>query len=235
MKKIIVLIAVLSIVGFSGGCTSEKKTKTVQDEPVKLSEYLKKEKIKVPKTPTHKRNVAVQTKENSNSGGVYSGLPVGSYQGHPRLGKQNAPNLIEVFWDYECPYCQKFFKTTIMVMLKNKSKAKLIVYQLPLKFHKGAKEKAKVALCAHKYNQFWPASVVLFSWGRRMKIDYSAIAKKIKIEEGKLKNCVQSAWVKKQLQQDDQERRKRSVTGTPTVYVNGNRLSNWTKLEKHIK
>ncbi|MGM0597993.1 MAG: DsbA family protein [Myxococcota bacterium] len=234
MEKFIVFINVLSILEFSGGCSSEKQTKTVQDKPVKLSQYLKQEKIDVPKTPTHKRNLAVQTEREDNSGGVFKELPVGSYQGRPRLGNQNAPNLIEVFWDYDCPYCHKFFLKAMKVMRKNKSKAKLIVYQLPLKFHRGAKEKAKLALCAHKHNQFWPASVALFLLGRTIKIDYSNFAKKIKIDKSKLNKCVQSAWVKKKLQQDAQERHKRSITGTPTVYINGNRLSNWIKFEKHL-
>ncbi len=77
-----------------------------------------------------------------------------SFGDDPVKGDPNAPITIVEFSDYECPFCQRHFKTTYPQLLSeyiDTGKVKLVFRDLPLPFHDPVATQAAVAAnCARE-------------------------------------------------------------------------------------
>jgi protein-disulfide isomerase len=67
---------------------------------------------------------------------TYNGIPVGfTEEGHPYLGKADAPVTLEEWSDYLCPYCSRHFQQTFPALLDNyvrSGQMKIVFRDLPL-------------------------------------------------------------------------------------------------------
>lgn len=102
---------------------------------------------------------------NTDTPSPASVMQVGS--GHfPVLGNANAPVTVIEFSDFQCPFCESFFKNTFPSLKKDyidTGKVKFYYRQFPLtSIHPNAQEAAEAAECANEQNKFWQYHDMLF-------------------------------------------------------------------------
>jgi protein-disulfide isomerase len=83
----------------------------------------------------------------------------------PILGNKNAKVTIVEYSDFQCPYCEQFFTSTLGQIKKDyidTGKVKLAFRQYPLPFHPNAEKAAEATECAHEQGKFWAYHDILF-------------------------------------------------------------------------
>ncbi|HEX4339618.1 MAG TPA: thioredoxin domain-containing protein [Polyangiaceae bacterium] len=85
---------------------------------------------------------------------------------NPTRGPANAPVTIQMFADFECPYCRRGMKTIEELERLHPNQIRLVYRNLPLEFHPGAQIAASAALEAyaqHGADAFWKMATLLES------------------------------------------------------------------------
>lgn len=84
----------------------------------------------------------------------------------PVEGDQGAPVTLIEYSDFECPYCQSFYKNTLGQIRSNyvdQGTVKLVYKQFPLStIHPDARASALASLCAKEQGKFWEYHNALF-------------------------------------------------------------------------
>src|SRR3989475_12275816 len=84
----------------------------------------------------------------------------------PMLGRADAPVTLVEFSDYQCPFCQRFFATTLSAIKKqyvDTGKVRYVFRDFPLdQLHPQARKAAEAAHCARELGKYWEMHDVLF-------------------------------------------------------------------------
>jgi len=182
------------------------------------------------------------------TGGLGSGVPVGSGAGpenlgaeggealvsvsdDPALGDPNAPVTIVEFSDFECPYCKSFFEDTLPQIKEqyiDTGKVRLVYRDLPLSFHDpAATREALAANCAREQGgdgAFFAYHDEIFARtpgnGVGLKdSELSAIAGEIGLDSSALMSCVEEERYADEVAADLVDAQNYGATGTPTFFV----------------
>ena len=115
-------------------------------------------------------------------------------------------------------------------MLENNTgKVKLVFKNFPLRRHKYATEAAIAALAADKYGKFWKFHDQLFLEHDKLSDQkIKEIARNLGLYSEEFEKMMKNPKILAKIQQDILDGRQAGVTGTPTVFVNGRRLRDWS-------
>ncbi len=141
--------------------------------------------------------------------------------GSPFKGPVDAPIIMSIFTDFQCPYCSKIIPLIEQVLDKNPNTVKLVFKNMPLNFHKFAQPAALAALAAQEQGKFWELHDKLFA---AKKLDTAVIKElysSMDLDMEKFEKDMNSSKIKAKLQDDILQAQKAGVTGTPTVFING--------------
>jgi len=111
------------------------------------------------------------------------------------------------------------------VFEKNKDNIKLVFKNMPLNFHKMADPAARAALAADMQGKFWEYHDKLFKAAKLTPQLLDETAKQIGLDMAKFEKDRNSAEVQQRIRKDMVDAQKADVTGTPTVFINGRKLS----------
>ncbi|HEX4807404.1 MAG TPA: thioredoxin domain-containing protein [Bryobacteraceae bacterium] len=78
--------------------------------------------------------------------------------GAPFLGSKDAPIAIVQFTDFQCPYCNRFFREVLPDLRKNyinMGKIRFYSMDFPIKVHANALRAAEAGRCVTEQNRFW--------------------------------------------------------------------------------
>lgn len=87
------------------------------------------------------------------------------YTAEKSLGSPNAPIKMEVFDDYECPACDKFYEETLRQLINDyvaSGKVYLIHHDFPLPLHKYSRQAARWVNAAARIGKFEAVERALF-------------------------------------------------------------------------
>jgi protein-disulfide isomerase len=147
----------------------------------------------------------------------------------PAFGPANAKVTVVEFSDFECPYCSRAADVLHQIREKYGDRVRVVFRQFPLSFHKNAHDAAEASLAAHAQGKFWPYHDLLFK--NQQQLDRAALegyAKQTGLDVAKFKKALDedtySAAVDAEMKMGEQVR----VEGTPTMFVNGARVTNPT-------
>lgn len=144
-------------------------------------------------------------------------------QGNYWLGSNNPKITIVEFSDFACPYCKNSFPKIREIGLKYKSDIKYIYRDMPLR--ENSLDLAMAARCAGEQGLFWPMHDKLFqNQGASTGSDLLELANQIGAEKNKLKNCFETKKYLAQIQKDFSDGESLGVKGTPTWFINGNKV-----------
>lgn len=152
------------------------------------------------------------------------------------LGDPNAPAVIEVFEDFQCPACQYFTENVeplIIQYLVETGKARLVYRHYPFIDGPGADnggesdQAANAAMCASEQGKFWELKAVIFAnWNGENRGNLSdrrlvSMAEAIKLDMDAFNACFESNKYKADIQADFDRGEELGVSGTPSAFVNG--------------
>ena len=147
--------------------------------------------------------------------------------GAPYLGKENAPVVLAIFSDFQCPYCGKISPLIDQALEKNPDTLKVAFKNLPLtNIHNMAEPAALAALAAHNQGKFWQMHDGLFAMNAQItaeKIQAAAIA--IGLDMNKFNADLNSEVTKQRLVKDMMDASNSDISGTPSLFVNGRRVN----------
>lgn len=163
----------------------------------------------------------------------------------PFLGPKNAKVAVVEFSDFECPYCGAAMGTHEALVQRFKSqdpnweaavpklkelakqgKIKLVFRDFPLGFHSQAKPAAEAAECADEQGKFWEYHDKLFENQDKLGSElYPELAEEIGLDAAKFKTCVETGKYSQEVQADIAYASQVGVSGTPTFFVNGIKVS----------
>jgi protein-disulfide isomerase len=149
------------------------------------------------------------------------------------MGDPKAPVLVEVYSDFQCPYCKKFSAEVEPGIVKDFVATGKVYYKyIPYKvIGPESDAAASAAYCAGDQNKFWEYHDILFANQTGEEVgDFTdkrllAFAEKIGLDINSFKTCYTSNKYINQLQLDMNEGIKVKVDGTPSIYVNQTKVT----------
>jgi protein-disulfide isomerase len=147
--------------------------------------------------------------------------------GRPSRGAADAPVTIVEFADFECPFCGGVFPILQRIEKNYEGKVRFVYRHFPLtSIHPHAQKAAEASICAAEQGRFWEFHDSLFSNQRALTVDdLKRRAQEFKLNTADFNACLDSGRQAGAVKQDAAEGTQAGVTGTPTIFINGRRLS----------
>jgi len=108
----------------------------------------------------------------------------------------------------------------------NPETVKLVFKNLPLRMHQQAEPAALAAIAAQNQGKFWQMHDALFGVEKLTKETIEAAAASIGLNMEQFKKDIADPATKQRLLKDMTDARKADVSGTPTLFINGQRVKN---------
>lgn len=152
-------------------------------------------------------------------------------------GQVNAPSVLRIFSDFQCPYCKQMWDASMQTWETNPAQFRTFHYQFPLtQIHPNAFAAAEASECASAQGKFWPFADALFaqysSWIKVRTADvpaqFSAYAKTTGLNVPAFTTCLSQHTFKASVEAQQKAGMAVMVQGTPTVYLNGVKLSDYS-------
>ncbi|MDC2966281.1 DsbA family protein [Alphaproteobacteria bacterium] len=154
-------------------------------------------------------------------------------------GNLDSKNVIIEFFDYNCSYCKKAHQD-ILKIEQNKKNIKVIYKNFPI-LSESSKKLAEIALLIAKDNNekfIKFHNLIMSRKGLINKSQLKDILDDLGYDESKLKDNLNSEYIKNQLLKDRQLAEKLSLRGTPAFIVNDKLFFgyiDYDELVSHIK
>ena len=145
------------------------------------------------------------------------------------FGPTDSKVTIVEFSDFQCPFCSRAADAVTEIKKKYGDKVHFVFRQFPLSFHKDAHLAAQAALAAGEQGKFWEYHDKLFENQRALsREDLEKYAKELKLDLAKFKKALDKGEYKDEVDADLKLGETVAVSGTPTMFLNGKRISNPT-------
>lgn len=141
------------------------------------------------------------------------------------FGFRDAKVYLVEFSDFQCPACGAFKPFVDELKTSYKDKLLFVYRHFPLQQHQFAKQSAFAAEAAGEQGKFWEMYDFLFT--NQEKLSEEKIAEGVKtlgLDQKKYDEAVKSEKVKSKIEKDLSDGQRFGVTGTPTFYLNGQKL-----------
>ena len=147
----------------------------------------------------------------------------------PAFGPKDAKVTIVEFSDFQCPYCTKAADTVKEIKKAYGDKVRFVFRQFPLDFHKQAHGASQAALAAHAQGKFWPYHDLLFANQSALQpADLEKYAKQLGLNMATFKSAMKDKTFTKTVDADLELGKEVDVQGTPTMFLNGEKVPNPT-------
>ncbi|HEX7408985.1 MAG TPA: thioredoxin domain-containing protein [Candidatus Binatia bacterium] len=157
---------------------------------------------------------------------VYN-IPAGN---SPFKGPADAPVTLALFSDFQCPFCSQIPGLVDQLLKAYPKEVKFVYKEFPLvTIHQNAMPAARAAVAASKQGKFWEMHDKLFANQRALQADnLKQYAKDIGLDAAKFEQDLASPDVQKEIDDDVRLAQQSQVSGTPTLFLNGKRVTNRT-------
>lgn len=137
-----------------------------------------------------------------------------------------APVKIVEFFDYQCPFCGATIPALEAALKNHPGRVEFILKHDPLPIHPDSMLAHEAALAAGEQGKFWQMHDLLFAHQRRVKLpDLLEYARQIHLDLARFEQRLKSGYYKSQVQHDMAMAKALGVDGTPTFFINGQKLS----------
>ena len=153
------------------------------------------------------------------------------------LGDPNAPATIDVFEDFQCPACQRFTQNTEPLIIQNlvaTGRARYVFHNYPFlddgSVNKESEQAANAAMCANEQEKFWEMHSILYAnmgaenMGGFSNRRLQAMGESLGLDMDAFNSCLDANKYEAEIQSDIDLAQQWGVSGTPTVFVNGQRV-----------
>ena len=144
---------------------------------------------------------------------------------NPWKGAKNGKIIMQVFSDFECPYCSRLNPTIAQILEKFGKNVKIVWHNLPLDFHKKAKLAAEASMEVYKQKgdtAFWKYHDKLFENQRALdRADLEKYAEELGCDMTKFKEALDNHTHAAAVEADMAIAQKAGIRGTPAAVING--------------
>ena len=207
---VFILVLFLSLNAFSKDIDEKIKDFLLNNPEIILESLENFEKKKIAEKKKINNQIIAENKKQilSSENGMYS-------------GNVKSENIIVEFFDYNCSYCKKAHQD-ILKIKQNKNNVKIIYKNFPI-LSENSKKLAAIALVIAKdsnevFNKFH--NLIMSKKGPVTKDYLKGVLNDLGYDEEKIKNSLNSEYVKDQLYIDRELSEKLSLRGTPAFIVN---------------
>jgi protein-disulfide isomerase len=155
----------------------------------------------------------------------------------PFKGVENAKVKIVEFSDFECPACKLATEMVKTLDAKYGYQIKIEFKYFPLvAIHPNSFLAAMAAECANDQGKFWAYHDKLFAYQDSLeKSVLLRFAEDLSLDMNSFVACLDSKAKSKIIRADMAEGSKLDINGTPTFFVNGEKVEDWQLLEGIVK
>jgi protein-disulfide isomerase len=163
------------------------------------------------------------------------------------MGSADAKYVIREFSDFQCPYCARFVTgafADVKEQLLSRDDVRFEFHHFPLvSIHPNAQPAAEAAECvvaANTPEDFWPFHDALFerqqAWqGLPDASSYFVrLAQDTGLKTAGVEQCIADRTYGQQVIDAYEAGGKLGVAGTPTVFINGYKVADFTKVENYL-
>jgi protein-disulfide isomerase len=151
------------------------------------------------------------------------------------LGDPNAPVVLEVYEDFQCPACLSFTKTVSPLLIQDYVNTGQVLFIFRHYPFLGSESYAasNASMCANEQGRFWDYHDILFAnqtgenIGAFSNRRLQAFAETINLNMDAFNACFNSSAYDAQIREEKATGLANQVTGTPSVFVNGQKLLNF--------
>jgi len=143
---------------------------------------------------------------------------------HKAFGSKNAPVVMEVFSDYQCPACKTLFTTTNRLLMDNyvsTGKVYLIHRDFPLPMHAYSRIAARYARAAAQIGKIEPVEQALYQnqekWEQDGNVDGTVVGVLSAAEMAKVRALVKGSTLDPMIDKDYALGQSYRVSQTPTT------------------
>ncbi|MGC8651190.1 MAG: DsbA family protein [Minisyncoccia bacterium] len=150
------------------------------------------------------------------------------------LGNTTSTNILEIYSDYQCPFCARYYVETIKPFIKDyvdTGKIKLIYHDIAFEGER-SQWAAEAGRCANDQGKFWEYHDKIMSTRYETnntqvydKNNLVQVAKDLGLDECEFTLCLNSGKYTKTIQ-DETQAALNKIKGTPTSFLNGQILAN---------
>jgi len=167
-----------------------------------------------------------QTAPNAPAPGVKVNVDAGHL---PILGNKDAKVTVIEFADFQCPFCERFFKDAEAGIIKDYVNSRKVKFAFRHYAFLGQESNfaAEASECANEQGKFWEYHDYLYNHqgpensGAFAKDKLIGFAKDLRLNVDQFSSCLNSDKYAKQVADDLAAGQKVGVSGTPTTFVNG--------------
>ncbi len=155
----------------------------------------------------------------------------------PVLGKAEANLKLEEFSDFQCPACKSAQPLLKEILATFGDRLSFQYKHYPLiSIHTQAFRAALAAECANDQNQFWAYHDKLFdnqpNFSETELINYAV---ELNLDKENFSACLKSKAKTEVVRQDIKEGDDLGVNATPTFFLDGQPVADWTRLKELIQ
>lgn len=144
----------------------------------------------------------------------------------PSLGSADAPVTIVAFTDYQCPSCAAMHPVLEELVKEYGNKVRLVTRDFPLSQHTEAFKAAEAAEAAREQGKYWEYIQILLRNQSALNVDkLKGYASDLALDRTRFDNALDSGKFTESVQRDVEDGMKLGINGTPTIFINGRRIS----------
>jgi len=144
----------------------------------------------------------------------------------PVKGAAKAVVTIVEFTDFECPSCARQHPILDKILTEFGDRVRLVVRDFPLSQHANARKAAEAAEAAREQGKYWEYAAVLFRNQSALGVDkLRQYASELGLDRARFDASLDSGKFAEKVQRDVMDGHKLGINGTPTIYINGKRVS----------
>ena len=145
----------------------------------------------------------------------------------PSLGDPKAPVTIIEFSDFQCPFCLRVAPTLKKVRETYGDKVRIVWKDFPLTaIHPQAFKAGEAGRCAAEQGKFWEYHDQLFGHQQALQpADLKTHATTVGLDASKFDSCLDASKHAELVRNGVAQGTKLGINSTPTVFVNGRRVS----------
>lgn len=167
-------------------------------------------------------------------------------EGSPTRGPADAPVVMVVWSDFECPACGRAVPLLNELARSHEREMRLVHKMYPLGKHKLAEPAARAGWAAFRQGKYWQMEEQLFTHQDALnEADLFEHAKKVGLDMNRFRADFASEAAKQAVQRDKAEADAAGLTGTPFILINGREFDTsyfrfdvdfepWIKLEVEL-
>jgi protein-disulfide isomerase len=150
----------------------------------------------------------------------------------PSKGPDDAPLVLVVFSDFQCPFCKRVEPTLAALEKQYGNKLRIVWKNYPLPFHADAAPAAEAAMAADAQGKFWPMHDLLFKHSDALdRASLEKYAATLGLDMTRFKADLDAQRYKERIENDTQEAVDAGVKGTPAIFINGRKIAGAYPLE----